>query len=254
MISRLVRGVVAALLLFFLLPATAGAQEEDSVETAGAVLVQAPPPIPPPALLSTDPRVRRARALLLRVEVFDTTAARLARQLGRFLEDEPTECDAGAAVSRALNLVVDASSDALDTVLSGLEQLPEDQQLDALRDRATQGWMRRADAATDLPELTGRYTAACPDRQSAPTPWLPSAEMAPVDGRVVLFVRTRPGSVAWVGGHPAGAGGDDGWSAVVARAGDIELCVATASAEACVAPVLVTARVSAAYDLTELTD
>ncbi len=254
MISRLVRGAVAALLLSLLVPATAGAQEKDSVETAGAVLVQAPPPIPPPALLSTDPRVRRARALLLRVEVFDTTAARLARQLGRLLEDEPTECDAGAAVSRALSLVAGASSDALDTVLSGLSQLPEAQQLEALRDRATQGWMRRADAATDLPELVGRYTAACPDRRSAPTPWLPAAEMAPVDGWVVLFVRTGPGSVAWVGGHPAGAGDDDGWSAVVARAGDVELCVASATAETCVDRARVTARVSAAYDLTELTD
>ncbi len=253
MISRIVIGAGAALLCL-LVASAAGSQENDSVETAGAVLVQAPPPIPPPALLTADPRVRRARALLLRVEVFDTTAARLARQLGRLLLDEPAECDAGAAVSRALNLVVPASTDALDTVLSGLELLPDDPQLDALRDRATQAWMRRVDAATDLPALTDRYIAACPDRRAAPTPWLPTAEMAPVDGRVVLFVRTEPGSVAWVDGHPAGAGADDGWSAVVAKAGDVELCAAPASAETCLDRVQVTARVSAAYDLGELKD
>ena len=246
--------VLGPLFLVFLLATAAGAQDEDSVETVGSILVDAPPPIPPPALLDADPRVRRARSLLVRVEVFDTTAARLARQLGRLLDAEATECEPAGAVSRALDLVVVASSAALDTIISGLRVLPADPQLDGLRDHAAQAQRRRVDALVDRAALKGRQASSCPDTLAAPTPWLPLAERTSVDGRVVLFLHSLPGTVTWVGGHPAGAGADDGWSAVVARAGETQVCAAAPTAEACQDRAEVVATMAAAFDLTALKD
>ncbi len=253
MIHTFVRGALAsAVLLLFAAPV--GAQQQDSVQTTGSILVDAPPPIPPPALLAGDPRARRAGALLVRVEVFDTSAARLARQLNRLLAAPDAECAAAGAVVRGLELVTRASGEALDTILSGLQQLPQDPLLDGLRDRGSQAVARRTDATEDLQPLRSRVSSSCAALHAAPTPWLPDAELTPVDGRVVLFVRCQPGTVAWVGGHPAGAGDADGWTAVVAPVGDVSLCAAPAGSETCTDPITVTASMVSAFDLSSLRD
>lgn len=249
------RAIPSAALLIGLWVATPSMAQDptDHVEASGEALVQSPPPIPPPTLLDADPRVRRAEALLERVEVFDAGAARLARQLHR-LHGESGECAASAAVARALELVVEASSAALDTTASGLAVLPDADGLEALRDRTTQAGARRAEARVGLRGLRDAQARACPDVVAkGPTAWVP--ELAATDTeRIVVFARTEPGTVVWVGGHPAGAGDTDGWSALVIRSGEARLCVADAAAESCGSAVAVTATPFAAYDLTTLTD
>ena len=237
-----------SLLLFAAVPAAA--QEVESVQSSGAVLVDAPPPISPPTLLDEDPRMRRAQALITRVEVFDAAAARLARQLARVLVAD--QCAASGALTRGLGLVLRTSSEALDTVDSGLAVLAGVAWFDLLRDRAEQARSRRLDARRAAPPLVARQEGLCPDTVADPTPWVPD-EPVPEE-RVVLFVRSGPGDVVWVGGHPAGAADGAGWSAVVAPVGDVQLCAGPALGEACAAPVRITATQLAAYDLSPLKD
>ena len=226
---------------------TAHAQDVEGVQSSGAVLVAPPPPIPPPALLSDDVRVRRARALLTRVEVFDTASARLARQLARLPAEG--ECAAAKALARSLDLVVQASSDALDTAGSGLDVLPDRAEVALLRDRVAQAEARRVDARAALGARVTPLAARCSPEPVPPTPWIPPEERGVLEARAVLFVRADAGQVVWVGGHPAGAPDAQGWSAVVASSGDVTLCVADAIAEGCVGGVLVEARPFAAFDL-----
>ena len=253
--------LATSLLVAALLPLSALAQVEEtpameraggSVQAPGGTVVLPPLPITPMELLSEDRRASRAGQLLLRIEVLDTFAARLARQSRRVLGADPVDCAAMGTLHSALVLVQGGSELAGRTVNADLAILPDSPALTELRERASQATQRRVEVTDESwPALHAALLRRCPAlKPGPPTPWLPVEDRMSVDGYSVIFVKTeRPGAVVWSDGAPAAVSDDAGWATLVAPGSPLRLCEAAPADERCDELVELDPRPAAAFDL-----